>query len=463
MARVAQTPGRPAVQVGDLCVSYAALAAQVCQLAAELPLNRPSKPARILVRQRDPFSMLVHILTCWCRGAVPVILRDGTTETHLEELKARLRPVAMLLDAVPPSVRPMETITADRPRSLDLRDEALVICTSGTTGHPKLVALPAESICRNAVTIGTSLGLTPEDRVAVNTPLGYMYGLMGGCIAALWSGASILLFPPQIPLPQVQATLRRLRGTVVQGPPSLLRLFLAYWNGEPFPDVRTVTTGGESISDDLRETLARAFPSARILFLYGMTEAGPRIAHESLASGGGRDGCIGHPYPHLEWRIDPTGSDAAPSATGRLVLRGPSLFLGYLGPGNSYEGLDAAGWFHTNDLVSMAPDGRLHFRGRTDRLFKCGGKLVNPEDVERVLRLHPGVEDARCYPEVHEILGFVPVAEVLAKTGCRIELADVLRFCQTRLEHHARPRRLVPASGGELAESGKRKHIAPPG
>ena len=84
-----------------------------------------------------------------------------------------------------------------------------MICTSGTTGIPKLVALPAESVCITAAAIADSLGLEPGDRVAVNTPLGYMYGLMGGCLASLWGGATIRLFRPRDPLTQLEAAIRR--------------------------------------------------------------------------------------------------------------------------------------------------------------------------------------------------------------------------------------------------------------
>lgn len=452
--RVAAAGGRDAVVTGDERLSYAALAGRVAAAATMLP--RPeARPARVLVRQREPLTILVSTLACWHRGLVPVVLREGMTDLQVAEMADWLGPVAVL-DGPLPEHGGDEP--AARATPLGPRDEGLVICTSGTTGRPKLVALPAEAVVITGRAIGRALGLEPSDRIAINTPLGYMYGLMGGCVAGLLAGAACHLFSAKDPLTQLQAAIRKQGITVVQGPPSLFRMFMAYWNGEPFPGVRIVTTGGEPLGDDLARDLDRAFPAARKHFLYGMTEAGPRISDLEIAAGGGSDACVGVPYSHFEWRLDPVpGSEA-----GRFVLRGPSLFLGYITADGGYEGLDAEGFFHSNDLLSVGEQGRLHFRGRLDRIFRSGGRLVNPEAVERVLASHPDVLDAVCHPESHKLLGLVPVAEVAMKPGATFDLASLKELCGTHVEPHAIPRRIAPAEAWELAESGKRRRPAGP-
>lgn len=451
---VAARPDEVAVSHAGGVATYAGLLAAAEAAAGSIPAAGGPRPMRAVIRQSDPFALLVQVLACWRQGFAAVVLRDSMTAAQVDEIVGWLGATVTLdgppLDAAAP---------APSPGPLGPRDEALVICTSGTTGTPKLVALPAESVCITAATIAAALGLGPGDRVAVNTPLGYMYGLMGGCLASLWAGATIRLFQPRDPLTQLQAAIRREGITVVQGPPSLFRLLLAYWDGEPFPGVRLVTTGGEPLGGDLAAGLARAFPNARRLFLYGMTEAGPRISHLAFEEGGGADACVGVPYDHFQWRIDPVaGSDA-----GRLVLRGPSMFLGYVAREGGYEGLDAQGFFHTNDLVSRDAAGRLHFRGRLDRIFRSGGRLVNPEAVERVLASHPDVEDAVVSPEAHPLLGLVPVATVVMRPGATFDPAALLAACTAVVESHALPRRIVPGDAGGLAESGKRHRPAEPG
>ncbi len=450
--RIETAAASHAVVVGDERISYEALGRRVAAAAADLP-EPVARPARALVRQKEPLAILVSTLACWYRGLVPVVLREGMTDLQVAEMAEWLRPVAVIDGPLPDHA---EGGPVARATPLGPRDEGLVICTSGTTGRPKLVALPAESVVITARAIGRALGLEPTDRIAVNTPLGYMYGLMGGCTAGLIAGAACHLFSARDPLTQLQAAIRKQSITVVQGPPSLFRMFMAYWNGEPFPGVRMVTTGGEPLGDDLAHDLDRAFPAARKLFLYGMTEAGPRISDLEIAEGGGCDACVGVPYPHFEWRLDPVpGSEA-----GRFVLRGPSLFLGYITGDGGYEGLDPEGFFHSNDLLSVGDQGRLHFRGRLDRIFRSGGRLVNPEAVERVLASHPDVLDAVCQPESHPLLGLVPVADVAMKPGATFDLASLKELCGKHVEPHAIPRRITPAEAWELAESGKRRRPA---
>jgi acyl-CoA synthetase (AMP-forming)/AMP-acid ligase II len=463
LQRAAADPEGAAVTHLGGVVSYAALATRVEAAAATLPPGAGPRPWRAVVRQRDPFPLLVQTLACWRAGYSAVVLRDSMTTDQVAEIIRWLRPATVRDGPEPPDglLAASTEAAGSSAGALGARDEALVICTSGTTGGPKLVALPAESVCLNAATIADALGLGPGDRVAVNTPLGYMYGLMGGCLASLWAGATCRLFQPRDPLTQLQAAIRREGITVVQGPPSLFRLFLAYWNGEPFPEVRVVTTGGEPLGSDLAAGLGRAFPEARRLFLYGMTEAGPRISHLAFEEGGGVDGCVGVPYDHIEWRLDPVEASAA-DAGGRLVLRGPGMFLGYITAAGGYEGLDGDGFFHSNDLLSRDAAGRLHFRGRLDRIFRSGGRLVNPEAVERVLAAHPAVEDAVCQAEPHPVLGLVPVAEVIVRPATTFDEASLRTFCAARVELHAVPRRITQVAAGELAESGKRRRPAGP-
>ncbi len=452
--RVLANPEATAVIDAEGPISYEGLERRVDGIAKTLPEAQGPRPWRAVIRDPEPYTVLIRVLACWQRGFSAVVLRDSMTPAQVAEIVGWLEPTAVLDGE---DVSGNRLITTASPEHSP-RDEALVICTSGTTGTPKLVALPAESVRINAEVIARALGLVAGDRVAVNTPLGYMYGLMGGCMASLHASATIRLFRPRDPLTQLQAAIRREGVTVVQGPPSLFRLFLAYWNGEPFPGVRVVTTGGEPLGAELADGLARAFPNARRLFLYGMTEAGPRISHLAFDDGGGEDACIGTPYDHIEWRLDSVeGNDA-----GRLVLRGPGMFLGYIKAGGGYEGLDDSGFFHSNDLLSCGKNGLLHFRGRIDRIFRSGGRLVNPDSIERVLASHPSVADAVCFAEPHSVLGLVPVADVVMRTDAVFDSAALVALCASRVEAHALPRRIAQVEAGVLAESGKRARPSKP-
>lgn len=457
--RLAQRPASPVVVEGPLKLDFAGLTDLVRTAAQALPVSRaPSGPQRILVREVRPLDVLVAVLACWSRGFVPVVLRDKTPEAVVASIRAWTRPLAETEGGR--LRRPAAAGPAVPHRELRPRDEALVLCTSGTTGTPKLVALPAESVLLNASTIATALQLGPGDRVAVSTPLGYLYGLVGGCMASLWSGATCHLYDPAAPLTILPAAITRDQITVLQGPPTFFRIFLGCADGGKFPNVRLLTTGGEALAQELSEDMRRSFPSARMLFLYGMTEAGPRISHEDCSTGGGRDGCVGKPYGHFEWRVERFEGSQHPDA-GRLCLRGPSMLLGYIGPDGLCSGLDDEGFHRTHDLVSLDEAGRIRFHGRIDRMFKSGGKLVNPEAVENVLRRCPGVREALCRARPHPLLGLALEAEVLPSVRDPLDPEQVAAFVRKECEPHAVPRVIRIVDSMKLAASGKIRRASP--
>jgi long-chain-fatty-acid--[acyl-carrier-protein] ligase len=105
-----------------------------------------------------------------------------------------------------------------------------------------------------------------------------------------------------------------------------------------------------------------------------------------------RPGTIGKPLPsveHVVLDLD-TGGPAGPGQQGLLLVRGPSVFAGYLhydgeSPFMAFEGQQ---WYRTGDLVSEDADGVLTFRGRLKRFVKLGGEMISLPAVESVLERH---------------------------------------------------------------------------
>jgi acyl-CoA synthetase (AMP-forming)/AMP-acid ligase II len=72
--------------------------------------------------------------------------------------------------------------------------------------------------------------------------------------------------------------------------------------------------------------------------------------------------------------------------TGMLLVRGPSIFSGYLGDApDPFVRFENQVWYRTGDLVSMDETGRLTFRGRLQRFVKIGGEMISLPQVESVL------------------------------------------------------------------------------
>jgi long-chain-fatty-acid--[acyl-carrier-protein] ligase len=85
----------------------------------------------------------------------------------------------------------------------------------------------------------------------------------------------------------------------------------------------------------------------------------------------------------------------AAGETGMLLVRGPSVFGGYLNySGDSpFVTFEGQSWYRTGDLVAMDAGGRITFKGRLKRFIKLGGEMVSLPAIESVLLKHFGEAD----------------------------------------------------------------------
>jgi len=210
------------------------------------------------------------------------------------------------------------------------------------------------------------------------------------------------------------------------------------------------------VTKNLVTQLAQAFPAAEIQIIYGMTEAGPRISHMCVDTTNFTEGLVGKPFDHFECRVEPFEGAKFESGSGRLLLRGPAMFLGYVSGDGGYVGLSDDGFFRTSDLVNFDDHGNLHFIERSDRLFKSGGKLISPAEIENVLLRHSAVAEANCIKIDHPILGYAPVAEVILKGGCNVDAEVLKKECERQLQPHSVPRSIRITKLFSLSGSGKK-------
>jgi acyl-CoA synthetase (AMP-forming)/AMP-acid ligase II len=147
------------------------------------------------------------------------------------------------------------------------------------------------------------------------------------------------------------------------------------------------------------------------------------------------------------------GDGGRPAATlelGTVEIAGAGVIGSYLDAnGAPIPATDGAGWFRTGDLGRTDEEGFVYLAGRSDDVINRGGELVEPREVEDVLRAHAGVADAVVVGRAHPALGAEPVAFVTAAAGAAgaaggsIDAARLAReleqACSTRLSRYKRP------------------------
>jgi O-succinylbenzoic acid--CoA ligase len=105
---------------------------------------------------------------------------------------------------------------------------------------------------------------------------------------------------------------------------------------------------------------------------------------------------VGDSIEHLQTSGRPlVEGTVSVSDEGEILVRGDTLFQGYLQPDGSLDlPLTGEGWFATGDLGFIDDDGYLHVTGRRDNMFVSGGENIQPEEIERQLCRADGVEEA---------------------------------------------------------------------
>lgn len=245
-----------------------------------------------------------------------------------------------------------------------------LLFTSGTTGTPKAVPLTSANWEAAVSASAAHLGHTAGDEWLIAMPIHHVGGLSVLFRAAYVGGRVRML--PRFDAAEFGDALSD-GVTFASVVPTMLRRILDI-DDRSYRGLKTVLVGGGPIPHGLlEEAWGRGIPS---LPTYGMTETCAQVA--TLKPGSDLAYRV-HPLPGVEIRIEHNG---------RIALRGPQVFDGYLGA----EQRDPVDWFVTGDLGRIHDDGTLQVLGRADDLIVTGGENVDPAAVEAVLSGLEGVE-----------------------------------------------------------------------
>ncbi|MEU2348749.1 class I adenylate-forming enzyme family protein [Modestobacter sp. NPDC049651] len=327
-------------------------------------------------------------------------------------------------------------------------DESAVLYTSGTTALPKGVRLTqANQALGTFLGPAVLLGLTAADTVLIPTPLGHRVGqvrLLGG----LLTGARTVLSADARPATLLEAV-RRHAVTVTGMVPTIARDLALSGTpvGEQLASLRVLSVTGEAMTAELRGTVARMLPGTELWTFFASTETGMAAAlpPEQFTA---RPGSSGRALPGVELAVRDLETGArASTGSGEVLVRSgaPGSYAvgaGYVGAAADTAFTDAEGWFATGDLGTLDAEGWLSITGRSKDMILSGGFNIAAQEVEEVLRLHPGVRDVAVTGEPDERFGERVVAWVVRTPGSgdRVDAEELRAFTGTHVAAFKRPR-----------------------
>ena len=418
-AQVRTAPGQPLLadraslrSRRDVLIGALVLASRLRDLPGErLGIMLPATPAVVTVWLATLLAGKTPVLFNWTVGeanlghciritGVSHILSATPLQERLERqgLPLATLPVQwVLLDKLAASLTIWEklcgALKARLLRSLKnyaVPETAAVLFTSGSESLPKAVPLSHANLLVNARDIVEVLHLEPNDSVLAMLPPFHSFGLMVNMVLPLSLGIRAAFHPnPTEPGP-LAALVRDYRLTLMAAPPTFLGAVLDRAQGtEDLASLRCAFVGAEKCPDRVYRTFAAQCPQAALCEGYGVTECSPVVSVNRPGDIVG--GTIGHAMPSVMLALvreedgEICGRVEA-GQTGMLLVRGPSIFSGYLSDAPSpFVEFEGHKWYRTGDLVSMDGGGRLTFQGRLKRFVKVGGEMISLPQVESVL------------------------------------------------------------------------------
>ena len=303
----------------------------------------------------------------------------GVRILYLEDLKPTLKTTDKVF-GIKGALNPLKVYRKTTEQSIESRDPAVILFTSGSEGMPKAVFLTHKNILSNCYQVPSRLDVLPNDVMMNCLPMFHSFGLGAGTILPLLLGVKTVLYPTPLHYRIIPEICASTRATLLLGTDTFLAGYAKCANPYDFNSLRLVAAGAEKVKDETRKVWSEKF-GIRILEGYGATECSPFISVNTFLHS--RKGSVGRVLPGIETKLKPVEGikDGA-----ELWLKGPNIMMGYMRFEKPLE-LDPPkdGWYDTGDIVDIDEEGYIFIKGRCKRFAKIGGEMVSLTSVENVI------------------------------------------------------------------------------
>jgi long-chain acyl-CoA synthetase len=471
-----RTPQAEALVCADVRLTYADCDAASARLCAGLASQgiRPGDRVLLFIDNRPEFVLTLLALQRLGAIAVPVGVREQrpglafiarqcgavaiVIDAHLADRAPRgdeapdLRLHISIGDvaAGAPNCQPLAPLLAcagapPPPHQPGEHDVAVILYTSGTTGHPKGAMLTHANIVHSVLHYQAGMRLhtaapgTPGERSALVVPASHVTGLVAVILTMLHLGGCVVV----VPAFKADSTIALLAAERISHAimvPAMYNLCLMQ-PGFATADLsawRIGGYGGAPMPVATIDALATRLPQLTLVNAYGATETTSPTTMIPMGETSGHADTVGVPLPAARVKVmDDSGHEVPAGQTGELWIAGPMVVPGYWANPDATASSFTAGYWHSGDLGSVDAEGYVRVFDRKKDMLNRGGYKIYSVEVENVLMAWPGMVEAAIVGRPCPVLGervhaFVHVAAGSAAAGdstalqahCAARLAD---------------------------------------
>lgn len=344
-------------------------------------------------------------------------------------------------------------------------DVADLLYTSGSTGSPKGVQVTHDAVLRTAYASALTRAYEDGRRILFSLPCYHMFGYVEGLLSATVVGGAVIMLP-SFSAEAYLTAIEKHRATDMLCVPTMAVALVEspLRHQADLSSLTAVLCGSAPAPVWLWEQVERDFGVSEIVTGYGMTECGgamtltlpeddlvltsTTVGRPKLA---GAAGVEGHGTLCVYRTVDPATGEVLPDgAVGELTSSGPTTMLGYFAkPEETAAALhpadDGTVWLWSGDLGQVREDGYLVLTGRSKEVYKSGGELVMPKEVEEVLGAHPGISQVYAVGVVDDRWGEIGCAVIVRAPGPEgdaLTADDVVAHAREHLARFKVPKRV---------------------
>ena len=246
-------------------------------------------------------------------------------------------------------------------------------------------------------------------------------------------------------------------GTVAATPFLQELTQLAKQEATALPSLRYFACGGAAVPPEIVYNANEQFGQVCVFRVFGSSEA-PLVTlgyqgQENARAAAETDGEAVDYQIRIE---DDAGQAVAPGAEGEILVRGPTMLLGYAKAEDTAASMTADGFFKTGDLGFVDADGALCISGRKKDLIIRGGENISAKEIEDVLHLIDGIGEASVVSIPHKRLGEGICAFIILNEGVEENAQAILdAVMQSGLAKQKTPEKIIFAKDFPRTASGK--------
>jgi len=414
-----------------------------------VPLNTRLAPAEVSYALDDSgASLLIH------SGALSHLAVQGSAGMSLRLVQAEGEPHEAGVITFAEFTAGASTEFIDEP--VQHSDPALILYTSGTTGHPKGAVLTHGNFLWNTINALVDFDVTSKEMSLMISPLFHVASLGMGALPMLIKGGTIVLeagFDPGRALMLIE----KYRITMLAGVPTTYQMMCEHpdWASTDLSSVHHMTCGGSAVP----ARVLNAYEERGLAFTlsYGMTESSPGATSMPPQYSRAKAGSSGLPHYFVDLRIrDEQNVESEVGEVGEIQLRGPNVIAEYWNkPEASRDSFVDGNWFKTGDMGYLDADGFLFVADRIKDMIISGGENIYPAEIEQIIFELEGVTGVALIGVPDDKWGEVPWAILTMAGGATMTLEELRAHLDNRVARYKMPKNAIVVDEFPRTASGK--------